>query len=57
MPGRPEEQERRRRVRRTTVILALIAIAFYLGYIVLSMVDASRARHGHTTPPPAAAPP
>jgi uncharacterized membrane protein (DUF485 family) len=51
------DQERRRRVRRTTVILALIALAFYVGYIVMSMIDASRAAHGRGAPPaPASAP-
>ena len=49
------DQERRRRVRRTAVILALIALAFYVGYIVMSMIDASRA-HGHGGPPPVSAP-
>jgi len=50
------EQERRRRVRRTAVILAIIAVAFYVGYIVMSMIEASRAAHGHGGPPPASAP-
>jgi uncharacterized membrane protein (DUF485 family) len=50
------DQERRRRVRRTAVILALIALAFYVGYIVMSMIDASRAAHGHGGPPPVSAP-
>jgi uncharacterized membrane protein (DUF485 family) len=48
--------ERRRRVRRTALILALIALAIYVGYIVLSMVNASRALHGRSAPPPASAP-
>jgi uncharacterized membrane protein (DUF485 family) len=30
-------QERRRRVRRTTVVLSLLALAIYIGFIVLSM--------------------
>ncbi len=52
------DQERRKRVRRTAVILALIAIAFYVAYIVMSMIDASRAVHRHGTPAaPASAPP
>jgi len=49
------DQERRRRVRRTAVILALIAAAFYVGYIVMT-IEASRAAHGHGGPPPASAP-
>ncbi|HYK25771.1 MAG TPA: hypothetical protein VEV18_05895 [Steroidobacteraceae bacterium] len=49
------EQERRRRVRRTAVILALIALALYVGYIVMT-IEASRAGHGHAGPPPASAP-
>jgi uncharacterized membrane protein (DUF485 family) len=50
------DQERRRRVRRTAVILALIALTFYVGYIVMAMIDASRAAHGRGGPPPASAP-
>ncbi|MGH8221291.1 MAG: hypothetical protein ACREUT_22395 [Steroidobacteraceae bacterium] len=51
------DEERRKRVRRTTAILALIAIAFYASYIVMSMIDASRAAHRHGAPPtPASAP-
>jgi len=48
--------DRRKRVRRTAVILAIIAVAFYVGYIVMSMIEASRAAHGHGGPPPASAP-
>jgi uncharacterized membrane protein (DUF485 family) len=52
------DQERRRRVRRTALILALVALAFYMGYIVMAMIDASRAAHGHgAQPAPASAPP
>jgi hypothetical protein len=40
-----EDPDRRRRVRRTTVILAAIALAFYLGFIVMSLVRASRGEH------------
>jgi uncharacterized membrane protein (DUF485 family) len=50
------EQERRRRVRRTTVILTIVAVAFYVGYIAMSMIEASRAAHGHGGPPAASAP-
>ncbi len=31
------EPERRRRVRRTAIVLALIALAFYLGFILLGV--------------------
>ncbi|HXS26795.1 MAG TPA: hypothetical protein VN730_03925 [Steroidobacteraceae bacterium] len=51
------DQERRKRVRRTAVILAIIAIAFYVAYIVLSMVEASRAVHRRGAPPASAPPP
>jgi hypothetical protein len=52
------DQERRKRVRRTTLILALVALTFYIGYIVMSMIDASRAAHRHgASPAPASAPP
>lgn len=51
------DQERRKRVRRTAAILALIALAFYVGYIVMSMIEASKAVHGRGgAPPPASAP-
>ena len=46
------DQERRKRVRRTATILALIAIAFYVAYIVMSMIEASKAVHGRGRPPP-----
>ncbi len=51
-----DPEERRKRVRRTAMILALIALAFYVGYIVLSMINASHALHGRGAPPPASAP-
>jgi uncharacterized membrane protein (DUF485 family) len=31
------QQERRRRVRRTTIVLSLLALAIYVGFIALSM--------------------
>jgi len=34
----PDDAERRRRVRRSALFLALIAGAFYLGFIVLSLL-------------------
>jgi hypothetical protein len=36
------EANRRRRVRRTAIVLGAIALAFYLGFIVLSVIRASR---------------
>jgi hypothetical protein len=36
------DPERRRRVRRTALLLALVAAAFYLGFIIMSVVRASR---------------
>ena len=50
------DQERRRRVRRTAVILAIIAVAFSVGDIVMARIEASRAAHGHGGPPAASAP-
>ena len=38
----PEDPARRRRVRRTAWLLALIAAAFYLGFIVMALVRGSR---------------
>jgi hypothetical protein len=37
-----EDDGRRRRVRRTTLILAAVALAFYVGFIVMSLVRAER---------------
>ena len=34
----PDEAERRRRVRRIALLFALIAAAFYLGFIVMTLV-------------------
>ena len=39
------DSDRRRRVRRTTIILATIALGFYVGFIVMSLVRASRNEH------------
>lgn len=36
------DAERRRRVRRTAWLLALVAAAFYLGFIVMSVVRSTR---------------
>jgi hypothetical protein len=38
----PNEADRRRKVRRTAIVLGAIALAFYLGFIVLSVIRASR---------------
>jgi hypothetical protein len=40
----PEEQaERRKRIRRSVIVLALVAAAFYIGFIVLAV---TRGIHG-----------
>ena len=36
------DPERRRRVRRSALLLALIAAAFYLGFIIMSVVRATK---------------
>ncbi len=43
------DSERRKRVRRTTLVLAIVAIAFYVGFIVMSVVRAER--NGRGAPP------
>jgi len=50
-----DDSDRRRRVRRTTIILATIALAFYIGFIVMSVVRASRTEQ-HSGAPHAAQP-
>jgi ABC-type uncharacterized transport system permease subunit len=40
-----DDPDRRRRVRRTAIILAAVALAFYVGFIVMSLVRASRGEH------------
>jgi hypothetical protein len=37
-----DESERRRRIRRSALWLGLIALVFYLGFIALSVIRASR---------------
>jgi len=37
-----EDGERRRRIRRTTVLLAVIALAFYIGFILMSVMRGMR---------------
>jgi hypothetical protein len=41
--GPAEQADRRRRVRRTVVLLALLAAAFYIGFIALAI---TRGAHG-----------
>lgn len=36
-----DDLERRKRIRRTAIILALVALAFYVGFIVMSVMRAS----------------
>jgi hypothetical protein len=36
-----EEAERRKRVRRTTLVVSLIAFGFYLAFIIMEVVRAS----------------
>jgi uncharacterized membrane protein (DUF485 family) len=33
-----EHLERRRRIRRTAIVLAIVALSFYLGFILLSVM-------------------
>jgi hypothetical protein len=37
-----EAEKRRRGIRRTTLIVGLIALLFYVGFIVLTLLRASR---------------
>ncbi len=43
--------ERRKRVRRTALVLAIVVIGFYIGFIVMSVVRAERNGGGTRTPP------
>ena len=38
----PEQQARRRRVRHSALLWTLVALGFYLGFIVLTLVRAAR---------------
>jgi uncharacterized membrane protein (DUF485 family) len=40
-PVAPSIDERRKRVRRNAILLALVALVFYVGFIVLSMMRGS----------------
>ncbi len=48
------DSERRKRVRRTALVLAIVALTFYIGFIVMSVVRAER-NGGGTPPQPSAA--
>ncbi len=50
-----DDPDRRRRVRRTAIVLAAVALAFYVAFIVMSLVRASRAEH-HPGAPHASVP-
>ena len=41
-PGRIDEAGRRRRVRRSAILFAVIAAAFYFGFIAMMLVRAAR---------------
>lgn len=45
-----DDPDRRRRVRRSAIILAGVALAFYVGFIVMSLVRASRLEHQPEAP-------
>ena len=40
-----DDTDRRKRVRRTAIVLAVVALAFYIGFIVMSVVRASLNEH------------
>ena len=42
VPGAIDEAERRRRVRRSAILFGLIAAGFYVGFIVMMLVRATR---------------
>ncbi|MGH8260772.1 MAG: hypothetical protein ACREUG_13920 [Steroidobacteraceae bacterium] len=58
MASNPDpDSERRRRIKRTAIVLGLIALAFYVAYIAVSLYNseqAARTRSGGR--PPASAP-
>ena len=41
-PGAPDEAGRRRRIRRSAIAFAVIAAAFYLGFIAMMLVRGAR---------------
>ena len=42
LPGALDEAQRRRRVRRSALFFALVALAFYVGFIVMMVARGSR---------------
>lgn len=40
MPDMANDTQRRQRARRTAVVLALVALAFYLGFIAMGVLKA-----------------
>ena len=38
---RQDDAQRRKRVRRTTIVVSLVALAFYFGFIVMMLVRGS----------------
>jgi uncharacterized membrane protein len=37
-----DEDKRRKRIRRTTIVFALVALAFYIGFIVMMLMRGSK---------------
>jgi hypothetical protein len=40
--GQVDEAARRKRIRRTAIVFALIALAFYFGFIVITLIRGSK---------------
>jgi len=40
--GQIDEADRRKRIRRTAIVCALIALAFYFGFIVMTLIRGSK---------------
>jgi hypothetical protein len=40
--AQPDDPDRRKRVRRSAILFGLIALAFYLGFIVMTLVRGSK---------------
>lgn len=40
MTSKPDDAARRARVRRTTILLALVAASFYVGFILMNVMGA-----------------
>ena len=41
-PMRQDEAQRRKRVRRTTIVVTLVVLAFYFGFIAMMLYRATR---------------